>query len=405
MVYLNCKMSWNTIYRPTTLDEVAGQEKAKKIVKNLLTGGELHSLIFYGPSGTGKTTIANIIAKESGLKLFKLNGTSFSTSDFKDILQEQETLGKPVLLYLDEIQYLTQKQQQLFLGPIEDGQIILLAATADSPWHKIYKAILSRCTIVEFTSLQINDIVLRLKQILFYIKPTSIFEDKALERIAQISDGDLRNAVNILELTYNQYKEEASITSDMVNELQPSTQPIGFDGVDTHYDMLGCLQKSIRGSDVDASIFYLAKMLNNGMLLDVVRRLQVIASEDIGLASPIAPAIVRACCESALDLGLPEASLPLGHAVALLANSPKSNSSHVAYAKALEDVQAGKGILLPLHLQAPIFKGYKYPHDYKNNWINQQYLPEDIKDTKYYIPGNNKQEQTLAGYWKKIKGE
>lgn len=398
-------MSWNTIYRPTDFEEVAGQEKAKKIVKNLLASERLHSLIFYGPSGTGKTTIANIIAKKSGLKLFRLNGTNFSTSDFKNILQEQESLGKPILVYLDEIQYLTQKQQQLFLGPIEDGQIILLAATADSPWHKIYKAVLSRCTIVEFTPLEPKQIVSRLKQILDYVKSADIFNESALDRIAQLSGGDLRNAVNILELTYEQYKDETIITVDMVNELQPSTQPIGFDGVDTHYDMLGCLQKSIRGSDVDASIFYLAKMLNNGMLLDVVRRLQVIASEDIGLANPIAPAIVRACCESALDLGLPEASLPLGHAVALLANSPKSNSSHVAYAKALEDVQAGKGISLPLHLQAPIFKGYKYPHDYKNNWINQQYLPEDIKDAKYYVPGNNKQEQTLNEYWKKIKGE
>lgn len=391
----------NENYRPQSLDDVCGQSKAKRIVKSMLDKNKLSSMIFFGPAGTGKTTMANILASGFKRPLFKINGTSFSTQDFKDIMSKA---GPGAIVYVDEIQYLTQKQQQLFLEPVESGKIILVAATADSPYHKVYKALLSRCVVVEFEAVSKPELVGNLKRILKHEGRENDFTDGALNIIAGLSGGDVRNSVKILELCLDVYGSGA-VDEDDVKGVTASSAPIGYDGTDTFYDMMGCLQKSIRGSDIDASLYYLARMLNNGDILAVVRRLQVIASEDIGMANPTVPATVRACCESALDLGMPEASIPLHHAVALMALSPKSNAVHIAYGKANEDVMNGLGVNLPLHLQAPLFKGYLYPHNYPHNWVAQQYLPEEIKNRHYYVPGDNKTEKSLAEYWKAVKGQ
>ena len=395
-------MGMNELYRPSTLDDVAGQIKAKKIVGKMLDKGEISSLIFYGPSGCGKTTIANIIAANTKMDLYQINGTAFATADFKKMMKAQEDSGKTLLVYLDEIQYLTQKQQQLFLEPVETGKIILIAATADSPYHKVYKALLSRCVVVEFVPVSKAEIKENLKRIIDKIGRSDDYEEDALDFIARVSGGDVRSSVKLLDLVNGIYENE-KITAEKIKEITPSSQPIGYDGTDSHFDLMGCLQKSIRGSDIDASLFYLAKMLNDGEMLAVIRRLQVIASEDIGMANPNVAAIVRACCESAVELGMPEAGIPLHHAVAVMALSPKSNSVHEAYGKAMEDVQNGMGILIPPHLQAPLFKGYRYPHMYPDNWCWQQYLPDDIKDRKYYVPGKNKNETVIDNYWQSIK--
>ena len=395
-------MSETDIFRPVKLEDVAGQKKAKLIVSKMIETGRISSMIFYGPSGCGKTTIANIVAGTFQMPLYKIDGTVFSTAEFKKIMNEQEKLGKTIMVYLDEIQYLTQKQQQLFLNPVETGKIILIAATADSPYHKVYKALLSRCVVVEFVGLSKQENIENLHRIANIAGRTGDFEDSALEHIAKMAGGDARSAVKIFRLINDIYPT-GKVDEETVKNVTPANQPIAYDGEDTYYDLLGCLQKSIRGSDIDAALLYLAKMLNNGDMLAVIRRLQVIASEDVGMANPNVPMVVRACCESAVELGMPEARIPLHHAVALMALSPKSNSVHEAYARAEEDIKNGMGVQIPVHLQAPLFKGYKYPHSYPNNWVPQQYMPNDLVGKKYYQPGNNQMENNLKNYWENIK--
>ena len=396
-------MDYNQIYRPQTLDEVVGQEKAKNIISKMIQNNSYRSMIFAGQSGSGKTTMANIIALNAGMKLFRLNATLDGTSEIKDILKEQEKLGKPVLLFVDELQYYTTKQQQILLDCIESGKVILIGSTADNPFIKCYKALVSRCLIIEFTKVSPDDIKKNLERIIALSKSKNTYNDDVLSYISMLAGGDVRNSVKILQLCEEQYTSQ-KISIEDVKNLMPDNMQIGYNGADSHYDLLGCLQKSIRGSDVNAAIFYLAKGLSNGDLLGVCRRLRVIASEDVGLANPIASIKAELACQSAEALGFPECAIPLQELVAFLALSPKSNSAHIAYSKAMEDVEAGLGLTPPEQLKSPLFKNYVYPHDYINHWVKQQYLPEDLKDRKYYEPSHTSGfEKQMDEYWKRVK--
>ena len=397
------------LLRPTDLDGIIGQDHLfgeRGVIRRMLAGGRITNMIFYGPPGTGKTTAAGIIAKLSGMNFYKLNATSASLSDVKEIIQETGNLfgANGVLLYLDEIQYFNRKQQQSLLEYIEDGRITLIASTTENPHFFVYNAILSRSSLFEFKAVSANDMRTVLLRALDYLNEENGIRkrvsDEVCSYIGHAARGDVRHSIVLFENAYHAADEE--ILREHVDSFDTS---VGNFGDDTHYDLLSCLQKSIRGSDPDAAVFYLAKLLSLGELLAVCRRLQVMASEDIGLAYPMAAAVVRSCCESARELGMPEAQIPLAHAALLLATSPKSNSSETAIHAAMADVNAGKGIQIPDHLRSPLFKNYKYPHDFPNHYVDQRYLPLDLgNSTIYYSPGQNKNEQAAADYWKKIKG-
>ena len=404
--------------RPKTIEDVVGQHHIldegmplRRIIDNKL----LVNMIFYGPSGVGKTTVARIIANNTDMLFRELNGTSMKTDDIREIIEESKYYQ--VLLYIDEIQYLNKKQQQTILQYIETGQIILIAATTDNPYFSIYKALLSRCTVFRFQPLEIGDIVQDLRKISQELADKQNLTwsvdniDEYLEMIAKYSGGDLRKAINILELIVIGREDECvELSEDIIRRLSDDTNFLLDD--DLIYDLKSGLQKSIRGSDPDAAIFYLAKMLSIGAMLEACRRLLVIATEDIGLAYPNAISIVKACVDSAKELGMPEARLPLAQATILLATAPKSNSSYLAINQAMKDVEIGKGLKIPRHLQNTHFDGegdkefgqhYLYPHNFPNHWIKQDYLPEDLKDVVYYKFGENKQEKASAEYWKKVK--
>lgn len=400
--------------RPETLDEVVGQEHIlsengplAKIVKNNL----LPNMIFYGPSGTGKTTVANIIAKNAGMTLKKLNATVVQTKDIREVLQESSSLFSQngTLLFIDEIQYLNKRQQQILLEFIEDGRVTLIASTTENPYFYIYKAILSRSTLFEFKPISpsgVKKAVLRGLDTLNKENETqkTICED-ALEFLSHASGGDLRVVLNSLELAFHTSDNEIELGSAKA-VLSHST--MAFDrNADGHYELLSALQKSIRGSDENAAVFYLAKLLQGGDLISPCRRLLVIASEDIGLAWPMASVIVKSLVDSALQLGLPEARIPLSEAAILLATAPKSNSAYLAIARATEDVELGLGQDMPSRLKNNHCFGegdskdeYLYPHDYPNHWVKQQYLPNDLKDRVYYNFGDNKTEKAAFEYKK-----
>ena len=408
--------------RPSELDEVVGQRHilAKgKPLYNIISRGKIPNMIFYGPSGVGKTTVANIIAKKTSMSLFRLNGTQASTSDIKDIVGNIGTLAAAggILLFLDEIQYLNKKQQQTLLEYIENGDITLIASTTENPYFYVYSAILSRCTVFEFKQITAEDILPAVNRAFMLMgeemNTAFTVEDGVAEHIAYGCGGDVRKATNTVELCCLS-SENNLVTMETAKLLtQKSSMNYDRDG-DKHYDILSGLQKSIRGSDENAALHYAARLLCAGDITSLCRRLLVIASEDIGLAYPMAVPIVKACVDSALQLGLPEARIPLGEAVILLATSPKSNSAYLAINSAMQDVEDGKTGDIPRHLQNKHYDGegaevkgqhYLYPHDYPNHYVEQQYLPDAIKDRIYYEFGDNKLEQQAKAYRDKLKAQ
>lgn len=395
------------ILRPRSFDEIVGQEHLfgeKGVLRRMIAGGRMTNMIFFGPPGTGKTTAASIIAKESGMNFYKINATSASLSDVKDIISQTNNVFGfgGILLYIDEIQYFNRKQQQALLEYMEDGRVTLIASTTENPHFYIYNAIISRSSLFEFKPVKKEQMIPALRRTVTYLnereKCEKSVEDDTLGFIAQCAGGDVRQSINLLENAF--YGSDGVISRKTVSELHI---PVDNFSDDTHYDLLSCLQKSIRGSDPDAAIFYVAKLLSCGELISLCRRLQVIASEDIGLAYPLAAAVVKACCDSARELGMPEAALPLSNAAILLATAPKSNSAYLAYAAASNDITAGLGKNVPEHLKSPLYKGYKYPHDFENHYVKQQYLPDDLKGKTYYSYGDNKTERAAKEYWEKIK--
>lgn len=402
--------------RPKTLDEVVGQHHLLdrgKLMRKVIESGHVSNMIFYGPPGIGKTTVANIIAENSKMTLHKLNGTTANIEDIKRIIDETKSVFSQngILLYLDEIQYLNKKQQQSLLEFVERGDITLIASTTENPYFYVYPALISRCTVFEFKPIKIDDIKEGIKNAAKKLD-VKVNAD-ALEKMAVGSNGDMRKALNNLEFIYHAMGEKKTINVSMVDDLI-SKANISYDrSEDHHFDNLSALMKSLRGSDPDAAIFYLAKMLEAGDLVAAARRLLCSANEDVGLAYPQIIPIVKAAVDTAMQLGLPEAYLPLSNAAILIATSPKSNSAHDAYHAAETDIRMGKGIGVPRQLQNTHFDGedakekgqnYKYPHDYPHHWVKQQYLPDDIKERKYYKPGDNKAEQSAKEYWDKIKG-
>ena len=399
-------------YRPTTLENVVGQRHIlgkDGVLSRICSSGNIPNMIFYGPSGTGKTTVAQIIASSTNRTLHKLNATNASISDIKDIISSLDTFMAPngVLLYLDEIQYFNKKQQQSLLEFIESGKITLIASTTENPYFYVFNAILSRSTVFEFKPVEKDDISQAIMRVIKSIEEEDnislAIEDGVIEHIAVSCGGDVRKAINSVELLYLSLSGGTKITlEDAKAVAQRSSNRYDRDG-DVHYDLLSAFHKSVRGSDPDAAIYYLARLLSAGDILSPARRLLCIANEDIGLAYPMAAVITKACVDSALQLGLPEAQLPLANATIMLASSPKSNTAYAAINAAAEDIKAGLGSEIPFHLRSPQFKGYKYPHDYPNRYVKQQYLPDDLKDRHYYEFGDNKTEQAAKLYWDKIK--
>lgn len=402
------------LIRPTEFSDVVGQEHLcgeRGVLTRMTAAGRVTNMIFYGPPGIGKTTVANIIAEKSDMKLCRLNATTASIADIKAVATQTDNIfGRGgVLLYLDEIQYFNKKQQQSLLEYIEDGRITLIASTTENPYFYVYAAILSRCSVFEFRAVKPRDMLPALRRALSLECERSGREvsadDEVLTLIAEYGAGDVRRATGILENAIAASQEK--IESETVKGFAAGGSSLGaFDRDGTvHYDMLSALQKSIRGSDPDAAIFYMTKLLEGGDLISVCRRLQVIASEDIGAAYPMAAAIVHACVCSARELGLPEAKIPLANATIMLATAPKSNSAYIALSAAEGDIAAGRGQAVPRHLHSPMFEGYKYPHEYPNHYTAQQYLPDDIKNSVYYKFGDNKTEAAAKEYWEKVKGK
>ncbi len=411
--------------RPETLDEIVGQRHILGpggLLRRIIQSGNIPNLVFYGPSGTGKTTVANIIAASTNRKLYKLNATTAGISDIREVIDQLDTFMTPngALLYLDEIQYFNKKQQQSLLEFIENGKITLISSTTENPYFYVFNAILSRSTVFEFKTVSAEDIVPAVKRAVSIMEERtglkSVSEPGVYEHIAAACGGDVRKAVNAVEILFSvSDRENGTILltlSDAKQASQKSAMRYDREG-DGHYDLLSAFQKSIRGSDPDAGLHYLARLLEAGDLISACRRLLVIASEDIGLAYPMAIPIVKACVDSAMQLGLPEASIPLADAVVLLATSPKSNSAYIGINAALADVKAGKSGDIPRNLQNVHADGadvksvpkYKYAHDFPNHYVVQQYLPDTLRGVRYYEYGKNKTEQAAKAYWDAIKGE
>lgn len=412
--------------RPTELCDVVGQKhllSPDKALYNMIQNGDIPNLIFYGPSGVGKTTVASIIANKTKRALRKLNGTSASTQDIKDIVAEIGTFSAPngILLYLDEIQYFNKRQQQSLLEYIENGKITLIASTTENPYFYVYSAILSRSTVFEFKALNCNDVMPAVERgFKFLEKENNIkitYPDEVVKKIALGCGGDVRKALNSVENCYfatPTVDGEKSITIETAEELtQKSAMRYDKDG-DEHYDIVSAFQKSMRGSDTNAALHYLARLLEAGDLPSACRRLMVCACEDVGLAYPQIIPIVKAAVDAAMMVGMPEARIPLADAVVLVAESPKSNSAYEAINTAMADVKKGNFGPIPRHLQNKHYDGedaeikgqhYVYPHDCPNHWTEQQYLPDKLKNTKYYEYGTNKNEQAHKDYWSRIKGE
>ena len=409
--------------RPSTLDEVVGQQHIlgkDGLLRRVIEGGSIPNLIFYGPSGTGKTTVANIIAKRTNRPLHRLNATTASISDIKDIMADIGTLMAPegVLLYLDEIQYFNKKQQQSLLEFMEDGRITLIASTTENPFFAVFGAVLSRSTVFEFKQITAADAVPAIERGISIMEDRLgaqvVCEDGVKEHIAAACGGDIRKAMNAVELLLTAAKREQGkllvSIADAKTVAQKSAMRYDRDG-DSHFDIASALMKSLRGSDPDAALHYLARLLEAGDMITAIRRILCSASEDVGMAYPQAALIVKALVDNALQLGLPEARLPLAQAVVLLATAPKSNSVYMGIAGALADVRAGKIGPIPRELQnvhadsagMEREQGYLYPHDFHGHWVAQQYLPDELAGTTYYHYGENKTEQAAKRYWEEIK--
>lgn len=412
--------------RPSCLEEIVGQQHLlapNRPLRRIIESGRIPNMIFYGPSGVGKTTVARMIANSTSMSLHKLNGTTASTADLRDVAAEVGTLSgmHGILLYLDEIQYLNKKQQQSLLEYIENGQITLIASTTENPYFAVYNALISRSTVFEFKPVPSEEMQKAVERAFSKIQqnmPVSIqVADGVTAHIAGGCGGDVRKAMNTVELcvlSAEKIQDGLRVSLELAQELTQRSNMRYDRENDQHYDLLSALQKSIRGSDENAALHYAARLLSAGDLLSLCRRLLVIASEDIGLAYPQAIVITKACVDSALQLGLPEAQIPLAEAIVLLATAPKSNSSYLAIHAAMADVEKHGALDFPRHLQNCHFDGaeavvkgqhYLYPHDYPHHYVKQQYLPDEIKNAVYYQFGDNKQEQAAAAYRKKLLEE
>lgn len=410
--------------RPSSIDEMVGQSHLLgegKALRNIILSGDIPNLIFYGPSGIGKTTLASIIAKQTNKKLYKLNATNASISDIKDMVAQLDTFVAPngILLYLDEIQYFNKKQQQSLLEYLENGQITMIASTTENPYFYVYNAVISRCTVFEFKAVtpeEIEKAVIRAFHILADENGVEyIIEEGGTLNIARASGGDVRKAINTVELcAMSALSEDGKVTVslDLISQLTGHSAMRYDKNGDDHYDIISAYQKSMRGSDPDAALHYLARLLEAGDLQIAIRRLLICACEDVGLAYPQIIPIVKSACDIALQVGLPEAQIPLADAVVLVATSPKSNSAYMGLHAAMQDIQSGNFGPIPRHLQNKHFDGadnnnpgqfYSYPHDYPNHWCEQQYLPDKIAKKHYYEYGDNKIEQTAKSYWDLIK--
>jgi len=411
--------------RPQNLDEVVGQSHIlgeNGLLRRIILGGSIPNLVFYGPSGTGKTTVANIIAKRIDRPLHRLNATTASISDIKDIMGEIGTMLAPegVVLYLDEIQYFNKKQQQSLLEFMENGQLTLIASTTENPYFYVYNAVLSRASVFEFKPLEPADVLPAVKRGVRLMSrrlgAQAVCEPGVERHISSACGGDVRKAMNAVELLLSSARQEDGRLFVTLEDARMAAQrsAMRYDRAgDDHYDILSALQKSIRGSDPDAACHYLGRLLEAGDLLSACRRLMVIACEDVGLAWPQIIPIVKACVDAATMLGLPEGRIPMGDAAVLMATAPKSNSAHVALDLAMADIQAGKTGDYPRHLQnrhadsagMEREQGYLYPHNFPNHWVPQQYLPDGLTGVRYYRFAENKAEQAAKRYWEEIKGE
>ena len=411
--------------RPTDISGVVGQHHLLdngKVLRKIIDSGQISNLIFYGPSGVGKTTVANIIAAKTGKKLYKLNATTATTADIKEVISHRGDIdcAGGILLYLDEIQYFNKRQQQILLEYIENGDLTLIASTTENPYFYVYKAILSRSTVFEFKLLSPSDVADFMPRVYDFLEKENgvkIEVDEGIyQKLGNLCAGDLRRAITIAELSFivAQSGKKAKITADIIEELSKSGGSRYDRDGDEHYDIVSAYQKSMRGGDPDAALHYLARLLDAGDLPSATRRLMVCASEDVGLAYPQIIPIVKAAVDTALMVGLPEAQIPLADAVILVCLAPKSNSGCVAIEKAWADVKAGKAGEIPRHLQNMHYDGedaeikgqnYKYPHSFKNHYVKQQYLPNNLKDAKYYTPGDNKTERQFKEYYDKIREE
>ncbi len=412
--------------RPQSLDDIVGQTHLLgegKPLRNIILSGELPNLIFYGPSGVGKTTLATIIARTTNRRLHRLNGTTASTADIRDVVSELDTLAAPngILLYLDEIQYFNKKQQQSLLEYIENGQITLIASTTENPYFYIYNAILSRSTVFEFKAVEPQEIERAVRRAFACLEQERgekiCPEESVIPYIARACGGDVRKSINAVELCVlaspnPRPGEPRVVTLAHAQELSQRSAMRYDRAGDEHYDILSAFQKSMRGSDPDAALHYLARLLEAGDLPSATRRLMVCACEDVGLAYPMILPIVKAAVDTALQVGLPEARIPLADAVVLVATAPKSNSAYEGINRAMEDIRRGKSGPIPRTLQNVHYDGadnpnkgqfYEYPHDYPNHWLAQQYLPDALKHARYYEYGENKTEQAAKAYWEKIK--